>query len=312
MTVTVRAASRLHFGLLNVPVPGQIVERSFGGLGLMIDRPGVTVSASESNEWLFMGSLAKRAKSFAERVGHPTPLAIVADGPPEHIGLGVGTALGMTVAAALMRFKGEMIPTDSLAQVCGRGERSGIGVHGFLHGGLVVDRGKRVGEPLSKCQSLTVPDHWRVVLVRPRVTGVWHGEAERVAFARERSLAESNRTTDRLTALLDSDVIPAVNRCDFASFASAIGEYNRNAGEPFASDQGGTYSSCAVEEWIDRLQALGLNGVGQSSWGPTVFAFVETPDEAERLVTRIRAEGNAVDDVTIATAAGPAQITVNC
>ena len=309
MTVTVRAASRLHFGLLNVSVPGHTAERSFGGLGLMIDRPGLTVSASESTAWSYAGSLADRAKSFAERIGHPTPLSIVADGPPEHVGLGVGTALGMAVAAAL---KGGMIPTASLAQLCGRGERSGIGVHGFLSGGLIVDRGKRAGQTRSDCQSLALPDRWRVVLVRPRVTGTWHGEAERAAFARERSVEESKRTTDRLTALLDRDVIPSVERSDFSTFARAIGEYNRIAGEPFAGDQGGPYSNCNVQEWIERLQCLGLNGVGQSSWGPTVFAVVESPEEAEWLVTRIRADGNAFDDLTAAAMAGPAQIEINC
>jgi beta-ribofuranosylaminobenzene 5'-phosphate synthase len=312
VTVTVRAASRLHFGLLNIPVLGQIAERAYGGLGLMIDRPGLIVSAAESCAWSFQGSLAERAKSFAERIGHPTPLAIVADGPPEHVGLGVGTALGMAVAAALTNLKGEMIPTANLAKLCGRGERSGIGVHGFLKGGLVVDHGKHAGQSLSMCQSVSLPNSWRVVLVQPRVTSNWHGEAERAAFARERSLEDTQRTTARLTALLDGDILSALERNDFPSFATAIGIFNRIAGEPFAGDQGGEYSNCVIEEWIDRLHCLGLYGVGQSSWGPTVFAFVETHDQAEWLVTRIRKDGTATEDLTIASAAGPAQISINC
>lgn len=312
MTVSIRAASRLHFGLLNVPVPGQITERAFGGLGLMIDQPGLTVTASDADEWSFSGSLADRARSFMERVGHPTPLAIVADGPPEHVGLGVGTAVSMSLAAAFAGLKDERLSVTGIVERSGRGERSGVGVHGFFTGGLIVDRGKRTGQAMAECESYSLPADWRIVLARPRVVNDWHGEAERAAFARERSAEESQSTTTRLTALLDGEILPAIDRSDFQTFATAIGKYNRIAGEPFARDQGGTYSSCAVEEWIDRLQGMGLNGVGQSSWGPTVFAFVESTDQAEWLATRIRAEGNAVDDVTITAMAEPARTRINC
>ena len=42
----VTAPSRLHFGLLNVPNDGSPdTSRRFGGVGLMIDRPGIVVTA---------------------------------------------------------------------------------------------------------------------------------------------------------------------------------------------------------------------------------------------------------------------------
>jgi beta-ribofuranosylaminobenzene 5'-phosphate synthase len=312
MTITVRAASRLHFGLLNVPAPGQIAERSFGGLGLMIDRPGLTVSASDSKDWFFTGSLAERAQTIVERIGHPSPVAIVANGPSEHVGLGVGTALSMALVVALAGLKDERLSVPQIVECSGRGERSGIGVHGFFTGGFIVDRGRRTGQVMADCETYSLPPDWRVVLVRPSVSGVWHGETERAAFARVRSLEEAHRTTARLMAILDGEILPALQQSEFRSFATAIGNYNRLAGEPFAGDQGGVYSNCVIEEWIDRLQSLGLTGVGQSSWGPTVFAFVETQNQADWLVTRIRNDGNTFDDVTIAAMAEPARTRINC
>jgi predicted sugar kinase len=69
MTVRVAAPCRLHFGLLHVPVPGlahwpdRTPVRTFGGAGLMIESPAVTVSFSSDEPFSVAGSLADRARS---------------------------------------------------------------------------------------------------------------------------------------------------------------------------------------------------------------------------------------------------------
>jgi predicted sugar kinase len=73
-----------------------------------------------------------------------------------------------------------------------------------------------------------------------------------------------------------------------AAFGDAVHEFNRRAGEPFAAAQGGAYASPAIAELIVELRALGIRGVGQSSWGPTVFAMVPDSDTALSLVLRYR------------------------
>jgi len=40
---------------------------------------------------------------------------------------------------------------------------------------------------------------------------------------------------------------------------------------------------------IERLAAFGAAGVGQSSWGPTVYGLVPHPDAARDLAQRVRA-----------------------
>ena len=81
---------------------------------------------------------------------------------------------------------------------------------------------------------------------------------------------------------------PAVELGDFDEFAAAVFEFNRTAGEPFAADQGGPYAGPVVTEAVDLLRSLGAVGVGQSSWGPTVFAFAPDPLEADSLARRAR------------------------
>ncbi|MCE9560716.1 MAG: hypothetical protein K8U57_01550 [Planctomycetes bacterium] len=99
------APSRLHFGLFRVPPHGehQPGERLFGGVGLMIDSPGVVVTAERGESWRFEGMLASRAQEFAMRF---TQSLRWANRTPIHarwrVACGVGNALplGFTVSTA--------------------------------------------------------------------------------------------------------------------------------------------------------------------------------------------------------------------
>src|SRR5262249_51396598 len=67
--IRVVAPSRLHFGLFRVPVTGEaeVGARAFGGVGLMIEQPGVVVDVRTADSWQFEGTLASRAQVFATR-----------------------------------------------------------------------------------------------------------------------------------------------------------------------------------------------------------------------------------------------------
>ena len=64
----------------------------------------------------------------------------------------------------------------------------------------------------------------------------------------------------------------------------------KRMGAYFASLQGGPFTSPHVSEALDWLRAQGVAGLGQSSWGPTGFAFFVSEDEGEALLGRLRAE----------------------
>src|SRR5262249_56077258 len=67
-----------------------------------------------------------------------------------------------------------------------------------------------------------------------------------------------------------------------------VQEFNGRAGEPFAAAQGGPYASSEIADLIAEVRRAGVRGVGQSSWGPTVFAVVGDGDSALSLVLRFR------------------------
>ena len=159
--IRVRAPSRLHFGLLSFPgMPcgpigkvKTVSSRSFGGVGLMVQAPGVQVAVQPARNWSAEGPLADRAMAFARRLvetlkaANPAPLIpqhlVIETCAPEHAGLGTGTQLGLAVGRALALAWGlQDLEVEQIARRIGRGQRSALGIHGFSQGGFLVEGGK--------------------------------------------------------------------------------------------------------------------------------------------------------------------------
>ena len=320
----VQTPSRLHFGLLSLAASGSawpapdgwpaVPGRRFGGVGLMIERPGVVLRAEPAAEWSASGPLAGRALAFARRfaesqtaaTGHsrlPPHRLAVEQAAPEHTGLGTGTQLGMAIAAALAHSSGLELDSAELARRVGRGQRSGLGVHGFARGGFLVDGGKKDEEALAPLVAHTpFPATWRVVVVLPPAAPGVSGPGEREAFAR---LADRPTETDALCRLVLLGLLPALAEEDLPAFGAALYEFNARAGGLFAAAQGGTYSDPRVAEMVAFFRGKGVAGVGQSSWGPAVFAVAGDPDRAEALARASRVHFGLPPDSAFVAAASP-------
>jgi beta-RFAP synthase len=292
--VRVEAASRLHLGLLSL---GQAGHRQFGGVGLMVDSPGLELLAEPSAQWTYSGTYAERLGEFAARWRRNFEGEITSGchlrllrSPPQHVGLGTGTQLGLAVAAALYRIYGSPLPAaQTLAEVVGRGRRSSVGTHGFLLGGLIVDRGKLPREPLGQLAArVELPPEWRVVQIRPLRQSGLSGSAERRAFDRLPAIELS--VTERLWRRVQEELLPAARAGDIERFGEAVYQYGYEAGLCFAVQQGGPFASPLLAGWVAGLRRRGVLGVGQSSWGPTLFAFASSQVAAEELVEWARRE----------------------
>lgn len=299
--IRVRAPSRLHFGLLSWPTAdtwegldgtAAIPSRRFGGAGLMVERPGLELTAEPAHCWQAEGPLADRVLAFVERfrgaaggVTIPPQSIHVLSAPPEHAGLGTGTQLGMAVGRLLERASGvEPSGSEALAVRVGRGLRSSLGLHGFAHGGFLVEAGKRDAERSAPLVArLPFPENWRVVLVVPPRSGGLHGVPEREAFCQLEGEQVASGVTDTLCRIVLLGMMPALIEHDFETFAEAVHDYNARVGELFAPVQGGRYATPAVASLVRFLRSRGVRGVGQSSWGPTVFALAESDEQAEEL-----------------------------
>jgi predicted sugar kinase len=190
------------------------------------------------------------------------------------------------------------LPTRSaeqLATCVGRGLRSAVGTYGFLDGGFVAEPGKGDGEALAPLgRRLEVPDAWRFVLIRPTDRQGCHGEEERAAFMRLPPVPK--KTTAMLDAELHERMVPALERQDCEGFGDSVYRYGLLAGECFATCQGGPFASSRLAAIVGRVRALGVAGVGQSSWGPTLFAILSDDCRARKLVDQLASElGSTVD-----------------
>jgi beta-RFAP synthase len=308
--IRIQTPSRLHFGLL---AWGPQSPRLFGGVGLMIDAPRLELSAEPAPGWLADGPLARRALDVAQGIATrleaegirlPPVHLRIQQAPAEHVGLGVGTQLSLAVARALFAVSELPDPSlERLSALTGRGQRSGIGLHGFVHGGLIVDGGRRGPEGIPPLLSrVAFPPEWAILIVQPRRFTGLHGTEELRAFAELPPIAD--HVTDRLCRLVLLGLLPAVLEQDIASFGAALSELQQQVGQVFAPAQGGIYALPELEAIVADLRSQGLHGVGQSSWGPTLYAFSKnTPDQRHRILERTRRRFNLQDDALFWTQA---------
>jgi beta-ribofuranosylaminobenzene 5'-phosphate synthase len=298
------APTRLHFGLLAI---GEGAGAS-GGAGAMLSEPSLVLSIRPADRFAAAGLHADRIAAFANRWaagrGERLPAVEICGetAPDQHVGLGLGTQLALATALSLDRVTGRLdSDPETLAALVGRGGRSGIGARGFFLGGFLAEDEKRDGDSLAPLRKhLPFPASWRFVLVRQMGEAGAHGASEDRFF---RSLPPTPRdVTERMRTRLFEELVPAVERADFDAFVESAYRFGRESGELFRGAQAGAYASEFAERLVKTLRHRGIRGVGQSSWGPTLWIAAPDPQAAEALAADLRSEHRSANvDVTVAT-----------
>ncbi|HEX4128765.1 MAG TPA: hypothetical protein VHZ24_01895 [Pirellulales bacterium] len=304
--VRVRAASRLHFGMFSF---GHPAVRQFGGVGVMIAPPELELAVSASPTIEIFGPMAERARlvvqQLEQRGWFPSSercrIEIVA-APAPHVGLGSGTQLALAIATGIDALVDSSHSLEATVRAVGRGRRSSIGTHGFFSGGLVIDPGKlqanEIPEPIVR---VGLPEAWRFVLMRSTDAAGLSGEAEQRAFGALPAVPIDRTAQLCQRALLE--LAPAAVTAEFPAFSEALGAFGRLAGECFASQQGGRYASVAALPLLDAAERLGVQGVAQSSWGPTVAALLPDAASAEHFAAAV--EGKIGHERVLTEVAAP-------
>jgi beta-ribofuranosylaminobenzene 5'-phosphate synthase len=293
--VTVTAPARLHLGFFDL---NGGTGRRFGSMGLAVSELKTSLTVRKAKVTNVSGPESDRVRGFLDATA--TLLAVhgahdveISEVVPTHSGLGSGTQLALAVATAVRRLHGRPPDIESDAIKLGRGGRSGVGIGLFHHGGLVVDggRGSRP-RPAPIISRLAFPNHWRVLVILDPTRRGLHGAEEIGAFATLPHMSEADAA--RMCQLVLMKALPALAEQDLANFGAAIKELQSVVGDYFAQSQGGSrFSSPVVAPVLDALDRAGAHGIGQSSWGPTGFAFASSPDEASRLATIARQQAGS-------------------
>lgn len=293
--VRITAPARLHLGFLDL---NGSLGRKYGSLGLAVDTPSTSLTLTPARDASASGPEAERAVKLVERMASALGLAskahvAISSAIPAHAGLGSGTQLAVAIGTGLIRLSGREATPRALGELVERGARSSIGMAAFEQGGFIVDggRGEHDAAPPLLAR-VAFPESWRALLILdPKAQGV-HGDRETQAFAALPRFAEAD--AGRLCRLLLMQLLPALHEADLRNFGSALTEIQEIVGGHFAAAQGGNpWSSPKVGQIAKKMQSLGATGIGQSSWGPTGFAFTETQTAAQRLYSTLVEEATA-------------------
>jgi beta-ribofuranosylaminobenzene 5'-phosphate synthase len=288
--VTVRVPARLHLGFLDL---NGGLGRRFGSIGLAISGPRTSITIGAAEQMRVSGPEQERVRGHIETMRRALGLrgsydATIDEVVPAHVGLGSGTQLALAVAAGLRRLHGLPLDIRNDAILLGRGTRSGVGIGLFEQGGLVVDGGRGSAQtPAPIVSRLPFPQQWRILVVLDAHRQGVHGPDERELFGKLAPCSDAEAA--HLCRLVLMRALPALADGDIAAFGSAIKELQARLGDYFAPIQGGSrFSSPDVAAALDLLEEEGALGVGQSSWGPTGFAFAPSAEAADRLLARVR------------------------
>ena len=291
-SVTVSGTARLHLGFFDLDGG---LGRRFGSIGLSLSGPVTSLVARRAATTRISGPEHERAARYAalmdQRIGRSGGYELeIRQAMPSHAGLGSGTQIALAVATALRRLHG--LPDDLRgdADHLGRGGRSGIGIGLFSQGGLVIDGGKgNLPGPAPLLVRMPVPAAWRVLLVLDREREGLSGPRERDAFDTLGPMKPA--VSGAICRLVLMQVLPALAEQDLAAFGAAVTAMQQHVGDYFAPSQGGRFSSPLVADAMQVLADAGATGIGQSSWGPTGFAFAASDHDARHFAAVLEQQG---------------------
>lgn len=251
----------------------------FGSVGLALAAPVTALTLSQEGESTQNSAVAAVLASVCQALQVQTPSQLVVESLIEsHAGLGSGTQLTMALGAGLNALLGLGLTTQDIAQKTGRGRRSGIGIAAFTQGGFLVDAGRSSTDAVPQVLTrLDFPKAWHVILVQDSAHIGVHGDAEKTAF---QTLKPAQT---HLRDMIFKQLLPALERHDLLAFGAYMADLQTYNGDYFAPIQGGHYASQDVAQVMQWLTQQGVACVGQSSWGPTGFAIVESESLAQRL-----------------------------
>jgi beta-RFAP synthase len=298
-SVTVSVPARLHLGFMDL---NGGLGRRFGGIGLALKELGTTITIKASTHTHVEGPDHERARDYLENMRRHLRLnadyhLVIEEAVPAHAGLGSGTQLALAVAAGVRRVHDLPLDVAGDAIHLGRGLRSGTGIGLFTRGGLVIDGGRGAEDvPAPIICHMPVPESWGMIVVLDPAHQGLHGPEEVAAFAALAPFAADEAA--RLCRLVLMKLLPSVAERDLAGFGEAVKELQMRLGDYYAPVQDGRrFTSPAVAAALTLVKREGAVGIGQSSWGPTGFAFAPSHAEATRVAALLgqRPEARGLD-----------------
>lgn len=298
----IRTGSRVHIALHDL---GGSSGRFYGGVGFMINKPESVVAwarASSPLQISFSDPAQDRNTDRLKATIDQLKTAIqrplfgmirVKSAAPIQRGYGSTTSLHLAILEAVC-LANDLQPLRPLLEACStRGGTSGVGVHGYLEGGVIWDGGHRSLAGAVQSSERRIATQWPLLLGRFRFPDTWtvglvDGAGKGLSLEQEDELFGvadrlGEEDSGRSIATTAHRIIPAFMEQDLPGLKGAISAHHQRgfkALELNSQDQ-------TTKDLYEAL-ATTPGAVGLSSMGPLLYVVIQRTDgRTIRLVERI-------------------------
>ena len=302
-TIQIISPARLHFGFLEIN--SNYHNNSFGGIGLSIDKFYTKIKVTKNVKIKIKGKCLDKASFFLNTFCRkqkikPKFLLNVEKSTPQHIGLGSGTQLALSIGRAISDLSNLNLSIKKIANILNRSYRSNVGLINFKHGGFLIDL-KIKNKFFTNINKVFFPEEWKIILIKDSKEGL-HGKNEANAFKKIKNFPEKNNV--RLIDLVLSKIYPSLIENNFNEFSKAITKLQSIMGNHFNVFQGGVFSSPAVSNVLNFLKKENVLGYGQTSWGPSGFAFFSNIKKAKKMETMLKKKFSSCNNLEFIICSG--------
>lgn len=297
------ARPRVHLTLIDL---SSATLRRYGGVGLVLDGPPIVTRSYQTDRRIGVtGPAVDRRHNEIIRTllrqntpnNSPAFEMSVDSAPPQHVGLGVGTALALSALVHASWWAGlEMDPLE-LQRRSGRGGASGVGVNGFFTGGAIWDGGHPasttpVGWSPSSARSgrgpippvlarLDIPSEWRFTLILPESRARTSGVQEAEFFRKNTPITAAGALG--ALSLAYHGILPAVRERDLGLLREVAAQLHRTGFKKLEVERHGK----VVVDLISGLLAEGIAAPFMSSMGPLVCAVTDADSRSVASARRL-------------------------
>lgn len=292
----IETSARLHLSLIDL---NGFEGRLDGGIGITLENPSLIIECSESsndtkilydgnvniqNRNVYESKIIDASNKMREFLKSDTNYSFkIKEIYPIHQGLGLGTQLALSIAKLISSLNDIDLNNIDLAKIIQRGGTSGIGVHSFDKGGLLIDGGHKKTikkdylpssaskvSPPPLIARYDFPKKWNIILATPNIPQGASGKKEVNIFQTYTPI--SIKDVERISYLTLMKLMPAIVEEDLENFGDSINKIQELGFKKVEKK----LQNPRINFLLDDMKEMGIPCVGMSSFGPTCFGITDS------------------------------------
>ena len=292
----IETSARLHLSLIDL---NGLEGRLDGGIGITLEKPSLIMECFETNDdmcihfdenvshlnkQIYESKIFEAADKIKKYLNVNTNYSFrIKQSYPIHHGLGLGTQLALSTSKLISSLNDINLTGYELAKIIHRGGTSGIGVHSFDKGGLIIDGGHKRSikkdylpssaskvSPPPLLARYDFPKKWDIILVTPHISQGASG-SEEVNIFQSYSPININEV-EKICYLTLMKLMPSILEEDIENFGDSV---NKIQSIGFKKIERNLQDN-KINTLLNNMSEIGIPCVGMSSFGPTCFGITDS------------------------------------